>query len=261
MSSSSLRYPPLWNRIGSVWFRHVRVYSQNLVSNALPPFLEPLIFLVGIGLGLGQFIGRMDGVPYIEFLASGLLVTTAMFTAAFECSFGTYIRLEFDKVYDGMLAAPITVANLLIGEILWAATKGLVFSFTVLIISAAFGILSPATAALTPLVGFLTGAMFGAFGLVATSIVKNISQFNFLFSGFLSPMFFFSGVVFPISRLPSVVRPLAELLPLTHPVRLARAIALDRFDPIVLWDLAYIVAAIIGLTALAIVRLRRRLVD
>ncbi len=261
MSSSSLRYPPLWNRVGSVWYRHLRVYSQNLISNALPPFLEPLIFLVGIGVGLGQFIGRIDGVPYIEYLASGLLVTTAMFTAAFECSFGTYIRLEFDKVYDGMLAAPITVTNLLVGEVLWAATKGLVFSLTVLIIASVFGILNPATAALAPIVGFMTGAMFGAFGLVATSIVNNISQFNFLFSGFLSPMFFFSGVVFPISRLPAVVRPLAEVLPLTHPVRLARAIALDRLEPIIVWDVAYMLIVTVGLTILAIVRLRRRLVD
>ena len=261
MSSSSSAYPPLWNRVGSVWYRHARVYSQNLLSNALPPFLEPLIFLVGIGLGLGQFIGRMDGVPYIEYLASGLLVTTAMFTAAFECSFGTYIRLEFDKVYDGMLAAPITVTNLLVGEILWAATKGLVFSLTVLIIASLFGILNPLTAALTPIVGFMTGAMFGAFGLVATSLVGNISQFNFLFSGFLSPMFFFCGVVFPISRLPTVVRPFAEFLPLTHPVRLARAIALDRYDPIIIWDIGYILAVTLGLTVIAVVRLRRRLLN
>jgi len=100
--------PPLVARIVSVWFRHVRVYSRNLISNALPPFLEPLIFLVGIGIGLGRYIETMDGFPYLEYLGSGLLVTAAMFTAAFECTFGTYIRMEFDKVYEGMLAAPLT---------------------------------------------------------------------------------------------------------------------------------------------------------
>ncbi|HKJ86360.1 MAG TPA: hypothetical protein VKA06_09815, partial [Spirochaetia bacterium] len=110
--------PPLMARIVSVWFRHVRVYSRNLISNALPPFLEPLIFLVGIGIGLGRYIETMDGFPYLEYLGSGLLVTAAMFTAAFECTFGTYIRMEFDKVYEGMLAAPLTANNLMVGEIL-----------------------------------------------------------------------------------------------------------------------------------------------
>ena len=97
------RYPPMRSRLFGVWFRHMRVYTKNLVSNGLPPFLEPLIFLAGVGLGLGRFIGEMDGIPYLMYLSTGLLVSTAMYTATFECSFGTFIRLEFDKVYDGML--------------------------------------------------------------------------------------------------------------------------------------------------------------
>jgi lipooligosaccharide transport system permease protein len=102
----------------------MRVYTKNLVSNGLPPFLEPLLFLMGVGLGLGKYIDqKWDGLPYIDFLGTGLLVTAAMFTAAYECTFGTFIRLEFEKVYDGMLAAPITVNNLIVGEILWAAPR------------------------------------------------------------------------------------------------------------------------------------------
>ena len=125
MSTSS--HPPILPRIYSVWFRHMRVYTKHLISNGLPPFLEPLIFLAGIGLGLGKYIVSMDGVPYIQFLAVGLVITSSMYTSAFECSYGTFIRLEYEKVYDGMLGAPLTVNNLLIGEILWAGTKGLFF--------------------------------------------------------------------------------------------------------------------------------------
>ena len=110
-------------------------------ATAFPPFLEPLLFLAGVGLGLGKYITQsMEGLHYIEFLGTGLLVTASMFTAAFECTFGTFIRLEFEKVYDGMLAAPITANNLIVGEILWAGTKGLFFSFSVLCVLAAFGI-------------------------------------------------------------------------------------------------------------------------
>ena len=104
-SNVEMTHPGLVHRLYSVWFRHLRVYSKNLFSNGLPPFIEPLLFLAGIGLGLGKYIVSMEGLPFIEFLASGLLMTAAMFTAAFECSFGTFIRLEYDKAYDGMLGA------------------------------------------------------------------------------------------------------------------------------------------------------------
>lgn len=255
------RRPPLPHRLYSVWYRHVRVYSKNLISNGLPPFLEPLVFLVGIGLGLGSYIDRMSGFPYLEYLASGLLVTAAMFTAAFECTFGTFIRLEFDKVYDGMLAAPITVNNLLVGEIIWAGTKGFVFTFSVMVIVAAFGVLPLGNIILTPFVGFATGAMFASIGLLITGFVKTINHFNFFFSGVISPMFFFSGVVFPVENLPRVVHPITEILPLTHSVRLARGLALEQLTPSLWWDLLYVVVITVAVGFFAIRKLRGRLVD
>ncbi|MFO7905972.1 MAG: ABC transporter permease [Planctomycetota bacterium] len=261
MTGNSLTYPPLHSRLYSIWFRHFRVYTRNLVSNGLPPFLEPLIFLVGIGLGLGQYIDRMEGVSYLPYLASGLLVTTSMYTAAFECSFATFIRLEFDKVYDGMLGASISAEDLIIGEILWAGTKGFFFSLAVLVIVVSFGILPVASTLPAPIVGFFTGIMFGAFSLFITSFVKTINHFNFYMTGFLSPMFFFSGVVFPLNRLPAVVRPLSEVLPLTHSVRLVRDVSLFSFDLLSLWSIAYILLFIVVFGYLAVVRLKKRLIS
>src|SRR4030043_455728 len=182
--AKSLQYPPLRLRLYSVWFRHMRVYTQYIISNGFPPFLEPLIFLAGVGLGLGGYITeKMGGVTYIEYLGTGLLVTTAMFTSAFECSFGTFIRLEFEKVYDGMLAAPITVNNLIVGEMLWAGSKGLFFSFAVLCILSIFRIINLPYGLLSPFVGFLTGVMFASLSLLVTSFVKTINHFNFYFTG------------------------------------------------------------------------------
>ncbi len=260
-SSSPIAYPPLGQRLFSVWYRHVRVYTKNLISNGLPPFLEPLLFLAGVGLGLGKYITEdMDGLSYIDFLGTGLLMTAAMFTAAYECTFGTFIRLEFEKVYDGMLAAPITVNDLIIGEILWAGTKGLFFTFAVLCILTIFGIIHLPQGLLTPLVGFLTGLMFGTLSLWITSFVKTINHFNFYLTGVISPMFFFSGAVFPISNLPASVRFIAEIVPLTHSVRLARAVSTSQYHLSLLLDLLYIgvFTAITGW--LAIRRLRRRLI-
>jgi lipooligosaccharide transport system permease protein len=244
-----------------VWYRHVRVYTKNLASNGLPPFLEPLLFLAGVGLGLGKYITEsMEGLSYIDFLGTGLLVTAAMFTAAYECTFGTFIRLEFEKVYDGMLAAPITVNNLIVGEILWAGTKGLFFTFAVLCVLTVFGIIQLPQGLLTPLVGFLTGMMFATLSLWVTSFVKTIQHFNFYLTGIISPMFFFSGVVFPVSNLPPSVRFIAEIMPLTHAVRLVRAIATSHYPASLLASLAYIAVFTAIMGTLAIRRLRRRLV-
>ncbi len=260
--SKALQYPPLHLRLYSVWYRHMRVYTKNILSNGFPPFLEPFIFLAGIGLGLGKYITEpMGGVRYIEFLGTGLLVTTAMFTSAFECSFGTFIRLEFEKVYDGMLAAPMTVNNLIVGEMIWAGTKGLFFSFAVLCILAMFKIVVLPYGLFAPLIGFLTGVMFSAISLLVTSFVKTINHFNFYFTGFISPMFFFSGVVFPIRNLPAFIRPVAELVPLTHSVRLVRAVCTSNYELTLLLDMIYIIAFIFLIGFLAIHRLRKRLVN
>jgi lipooligosaccharide transport system permease protein len=258
---SERRAPGYIHRIYAVWFRHIRVYARNFISNALPPFIEPLIFLAAIGIGLGTYITRMQGVPYVMFLATGLPVTTAMFTSAFECSFATFIRLEFDKVYDGMLGAPLTVNDLILGEIAWGGTKGFFFSFAVVIVSTAFGAVPLPQSFLIPLIGLMTGLLFGALSLFVTSFIKTITHFNFYFTGFISPMFFFSGVVFPLENLPRIVRPIAELVPLTHCVRLARAVAFLRFEPIHVWDATYIVAATALCAFLAVRRLRHRMVD
>lgn len=114
---------------------------------------------------------------------------------------------------------------------------------------------------LTPFVGFLTGVLFGALGLVITSFVKSINHFNFFFTGVLSPMFFFSGVAFPIENLPAAIRPISEILPLTHPVRITRALALGQPNPLVWFDLLYVVAFILVVGWIALWRLEKKLID
>jgi lipooligosaccharide transport system permease protein len=238
----------------------MRTYTKDIVSNGFPPFLEPLIFLAGMGLGIARYVPNLTSMSYIQFLATGLIMTSAMFTAAFECTYGTFIRLEFDKVYDGMLAAPLTVADVLVGEALWAGTKGAFFSLAVLIVISAFGIISFIPALLVPLIGFLTGFMFAAIGLLVTSLVGNINHFNFFFTGLLSPMFFFCGTVFPISNLPKYLQIVSEFLPLTHSVRLGRALSMHVFSQSLWLDLLYVVGVSVLILFVAVRRLSRKMV-
>jgi len=252
--------PSLYARILSVWFRHYRVYTKNLMSNGFPPFIEPLFFLVGVGLGLGKYVGLIEGTSFIQFLATGLIIPSAMFTASFECTFGTFIRLEFDNIYEGMLSASISVNDLLAGEMLFCATKGLFYSAAVLSVVTLFGLIPSPMALLAPVAGFFTGLMFAALSLYVTSFVTNINHFNFYFTGLLTPMFFFSGIVFPLSNLPSYLQVAAGFFPLTHSVNLVRAFCFNQFSYSLIYNVLYMAAFILLFGFLAIRRLRKRMI-
>ena len=261
MSDRAITHPSRATRLFGVWYRHVRVYTRNLISNGFPPFFEPLIFFAAMGMGLAVYVGEIDGVPYLQYLAAGIIIPPAMFTASFECTFGTFIRLEFDKIYEGMLSAPMSVNDLLIGELLFAATKGLFFSTAVLIVITAFGYVESPLALLAPLAGLLTGLMFASLSLFVTSFVKTINHFNFYFTGLLTPMFFFSGIFFPLSNLPQSMQLVSEFLPLTHVVRIARGCVMGELRLYFLLDLLYAVGFTALFCVLAVYRLRKRLID
>ena len=256
------KVPAMNKRIISVWRRHERVYNSDFLSNAFPPFLEPLILLAGLGIGFAPYIKTMGNMNYILFLASGIIVTSSMYTAAFECTYGTFIRLEFDHVYDGMLGAPLSPHDLIAGEILFAGTKGGFFALAVLIITWLFGIITYPLSIMAVLVGFLCGIMFGTVSMWITSFVKNINHFNFFFTGILSPMFFFSGAVFPLKNLPEIWQMAAEVIPLTHVVRMARAFCVPGQLGSYLWfDLLYGVIFTLITGWLAVRGIKRRLID
>lgn len=259
-----LASPPRWRqRIASVWYRHMRVYCKNLIANGFPPFFEPLLFLVAMGIGFSNAFSDkpVAGLPFLDFLASGLILTSAMYTSAFECSYGTFIRLNYNKTYDSMLAAPLMPKDILIGEMLWAGTKGAFFSSAVLLMVSLFGLVGTTGSLLSPLVGFLTGLVFASASLLVTSFVRyNIDHFNFYFTGILSPHFFFCGVLFPVAQLPAPLDSLAEVLPLTHLIRLERAICFGNWGFEHLAGLVYCLAFVLLTGWLGIRRLERQLI-
>jgi len=253
--------PSMIYRVYSVWYRHYKVYVRYIISNGVPPFLEPLFFLIAIGLGVGNMVTQVDGRPYIVFLASAIVIPPAMFTSAFESTYGTFIRLEFDKIYDGMLGASISTNDLILGEIIFGGTKGLFFSFCVLIVISVFGLVTYPLALLVPLIGLLTGLMFSSLSLVVTYYVKTINHFSFYFTGFLTPSYFFSGAIFPLTEIPLSYRWIPEIFPLTHPIRIARDMCMNTMSFDLIYDFIYIFVFVIIFSFLSINLLRKRLID
>ncbi len=237
--------PSFLTRIFSIWLRHYKVYTNNIISNGFPPFLEPLIFLLGLGFGLGKYVTNIKGFEgfegYLAFLATGIIIPSAMYTSAFECSYGTFIRLEYQRVYDGMVSASMSVKDLFIGEIIFAGTKGFFFSAAVLTVVSLFGLIPSPMAILSPISGLLTGLMFGAFSLYVTSFIRNINHFSFYFTGMLTPMFFFSGIVFPLQGLDPLLQGIAEIFPLIHSVNIVRAFCINQFEFSLVYDFLYMI--------------------
>ena len=238
----SSRLPPSRvARLLAVARRHWVVYASTLLANSLPAFMEPILFVTAIGLGLGAYVqvaeggqGGMGGMALGAFMGPGALAMTAMFTAAFETSYGTFVRLVYQKTYDGMLATPLTPNDVFGGELLWCGVKGFCFTAVVLGVFTAFAygndwlVHMKPTALLIPLVGFVCSFMFGAIGLHVTSVTKNMANFNFFFTGALTPMSLFSGMVFPVSDLPNGMRQIAYALPLFHVTELNRLLLFGR---------------------------------
>jgi len=160
-----------------------------------------------------------------------------------------------------MLSSSIRAKDLIIGEILFAGTKGFFFSACVLLIISIFGLVQLPFALLSPFIGFLTGLMFAVLSLIVTSIVANINQFNFYFTGFLTPLFFFSGIIFPIADLPDNIEWLAYVLPLSHPVDIVRAMCLNKFSVNIIYNFLYIIIFILIFGFIAVRRLEKKLID
>lgn len=216
-------------RLRAVVARHWIVYRSTLIANSLPAFLEPLLFLSAVGLGLGGYLADgMGGLPLGAFMGPGALAMTAMFTSSFETTYGSFVRRAYQKTYDGMLATPLSPEDVFLGELLWCGVKGFLFTAVVLCVLLGFGRANGwwghflPTACAIPLVGFCCAFLFGALGLHVSARVHNMNNFSFYFTGVLTPLSLFSGMVFPVADLPAGLRQLAYALPLFHVTELNR---------------------------------------
>jgi len=242
--------------------RHWAIYRKDFFANISPTIVEPVFFILSMGLGLGSYVSDVQGQTYARYLAPGLVMSSAMFTAFFESSYNVYIRYHYDKSYQAMLTTPIGVREIIIGELMWVAIKGAAMSLAVTLILSVFGVVdwSAQVLLVTPVIGSIIGLACGALGIIATTFVRNINQFQTVYTVLITPMFFFSGIFFPVQDLPSLVAYAAFLSPLYYGVRLSQTLFWDE-NVIQIFPLYFpaLIAFCFVLIAIAYPRLRKML--
>jgi lipooligosaccharide transport system permease protein len=251
-------------RFWRVWRRNLAVYRQNWMVSFMTPMLEPFLYLLAFGVGFSRLVGDVPyggaTVPYTLFLAPALVAMTVMNNAFFENTYGSFVRMYYQKTFDAMMATPLTVSEIITGEIVWGATKAVIATAIMLVVIGLFGLLRwPEAILLLPL-AFLGGIAFGSVGMIFTAVTPHIELFNLPFFLFITPMYLFGGTFFPLEALPEWARQAALALPLTHLVNVTRAISIGFRDLSALWGLLYFLVFAAVSYPLALRLMHRRVV-
>jgi lipooligosaccharide transport system permease protein len=200
-----------------------------------------------MGLGLGAFVKEIKGMPYINFIAPGIIASSSMFAVIYECTYGTYVRIVFQKTFEAILATPVNIDDLIAGEMIWGATKSVMYGTTIIIVISLFGLVaSPLIVLVIPLL-FITGIIFAEISLIVVAKVPGIDSFNYFYTLVMTPMFLFSGIFFPLDSMPSIVTKIAFFTPLYHLVNICRSFSSGNVSHVIgdlIWLL--IVASILA---------------
>ena len=242
-----------------VWQRHFKVYTKLYKSSIALNFVEPILYLLAMGFGLGAFIKEVNGMPYMKFIAPGLIASSSMFATASECTYGTYIRMTYQKTFDAILATPVNLDDLVAGEMLWGATKSIFYGTAITIVLSIFGLVdSPMIILAVPLL-LVSGLIFAETAVIAVAVVPGIDSFSYFFTLLLTPSFLFSGIFFPLDTLPPLVTKIAFFTPLYHIVNICRSLASGSIGAVI-WDIVWVAAAALLLLPYPFRLMRKRII-
>jgi lipooligosaccharide transport system permease protein len=247
--------------ITGVLVREVVNFSSYWRSTTFSSTVEPTLYLLAFGFGFGSLVSRVGGYDYVQFVGTGTVATAVLFSSAFAAMFGTFVKYQFQRTYDAILAAPVDTEELVTAEVLWIASRTGVYGCVPMIVAMLFG-LDPAWGMLlVPLIAFTAGLGWASFGVAVAGFAKSFENFNYVVSAVLTPLFLTAGTFFPLNGLPGFAQVAGELNPLHHCVELVRHAAFG-FHP---WaDLAHFSALVIfafGTWRLAIFAMTRKLID
>jgi lipooligosaccharide transport system permease protein len=247
--------------LAGVMSRDVSIFGRYWKATTFSSVVQPTIYLLAFGLGFRSLVPYVGHVQYVAWLATGVVATAVLFSSAFPGMFNTFVRWQFQRTYDAMLAAPVDVEELITAEVLWISVRAGVYGMAPLIVGFPFGLEPKAGMLLVPLIGFVTGFGFACFGVTVAAIAKTIDNFNYVTSAVLTPMFLVAGTFFPIAKLPEGVRTISKINPLYHCVELVRNASFGELSTADLGHAAVLVGFALLMWRLAISQLGRRLID
>lgn len=242
-----------------VWQRNFLVWRKLALPSLLGNLADPLIYMLGLGYGLGSLLPQVAGVSYMHYLVAGMAVASTMNAATFETLYSAFSRMHTQKTWDAILVTPLSLDHVLTGELFWAASKSFLSGFAILLVIMALGLAAPPFVLWVIPVIFLTGLAFSALGLIVCALAPSYDFFMYYFTLFITPMLLISGVFFPAEQLPRAVYSVASFLPLSHAILLARPLLLGEYPK----DAALHVTALLGIAfvafSIAVTLTRRRL--
>lgn len=260
-------FPQLTHRVWSVWRRNLDVFTKTIYVNFFPSIFEPILYLFAFGFGLGGFIQNIEGVTsYVQFLAPALVAIAVMTGSFFECTYSSFVRMYYQKTFDAIIATPVSVEEVIGGEIFWGATRATINALVVLaVVLVAMIVLglpfSPLFLFMIPL-AFVGGLMFAGIAMCFTAIAPNIDFFNYPSFLLVTPMTFLSNTFFPLSSLPAVGQYVVlAVLPLTHVVNITRTLVLGTVElNYLLIGIPWIIVATVVFFVLSVNLMKRRLI-
>jgi lipooligosaccharide transport system permease protein len=247
--------------ITGVMSREVANFRTFWKATTFSSVLEPIIYLLAFGIGLGStIVNKVDGLDYVEFVATGMVATAVIFASALPAMFGTFVKHRFQRTYDAILAAPVDVEELVTAEMLWIGVRAGFYGCFPLLVGIGFGLDPAPGMLLVPLFAFVTALGFAAFGIAVAATVSKIDQFSYVTTLCVTPLFLVAGTFFPISQLPEGLQVIAQVNPLHQLVELVRHASFG-FEPTDLLRFAYLLAFAGALWRVAVHRMTLRLID
>ena len=247
--------------IAGVMSREVANFRSFWKSSTFSSVVEPVVYLLAFGLGLGAtVVDQVDGLEYVQFVGTGMVATAVIFSSALTAMYSTFIKERFQRTYDAILAAPVSVEELVTAEMLWVAIRSAVYGTFPLIVAMIFGLDPAPGMLLVPVFCFVTAFGFAGFGVAMAASVSKIEQFSYVTTLCVTPLFLVAGTFFPIDQLPAGARAAANVNPLYHLVELVRHSALG-FETVDLLRFGVLIVFAIGFWAIAVARMKTRLID
>lgn len=249
-------------RIYYVFLRNLISYKRFVVPTLIVSLGQPLFYLLTFGIGMGAYVGMFGGKPYLYFLVPGILISSVMLAATFECLYGVFVKMIHERLYDSLIATPVSAEDAIAGDIAWGAFRGLISGGLMLLVATLMGIFPVSLGGIFILflLMIFVGILFSSMSMIVTAFAPNFDFFSYYTELIITPMLFFSGVFFPLDKFPEWVRVMSQFMPLTHAVNIARAVFLGTYS----WSLVnnFLVLLVVEVIAfyLGIRFMKRRLI-